>query len=175
MCKSFSHSPQKLTFHMTGNQQEIVITFCSYVGVSYQKTPNCLPSLFFFSRYLSKAETTVDFLNICAGKCHLSSDLAISIRNHRFEQTLPSHRHGLGRAHFSWARCYMGRCFGLPEPQGTLPARSYFNQGIISQPRGSKSPQSSAVTPYMPLKPGRTLSFWQCPNHDQNKAVQAAQ
>lgn len=75
MCKSFSHSPQKLTFHMTGNQQEIVITFCSYVGVSYQKTPNCLPSLFFFSRYLSKAETTVDFLNICAGKCHLSHQI----------------------------------------------------------------------------------------------------
>lgn len=150
MCKSFSHSPQKLTFHMTGNQQEIVITFCSYVGVSYQKTPNCLPSLFFFSRYLSKAETTVDFMNISAGKCHLSSDLAISIRNHRFEQTLPSHRHGLGRSGFSWAGCYMGRCFGLPEPQGTLPARSYFNQGLFHNPEALKVPKAVQSRPTCP-------------------------
>lgn len=103
------------------------------------------------------------------------SDLTISIRSYKSEQTLPSHSQGLSRALFFGAGCSMGRCFGLPEPQGTLSARSYFNQELFYNPKALKVPRGSAVTPCMPLKPGTTLSFWQCPNHDQNKAVQAAQ
>lgn len=174
MGKSFSYSPQKLNFSQDRKSSNRVITFCSYVEVSYQKTPNCFVSLFFFFQIPFQGRDN----------CRFSEHLCWKTLPHQiwpFPQEvtslnkLPSHSPGFSRALFSGAGCSKGRCFGLPEPEGTLSARSYFNQGIILQPKGSKSPQSSAVTPCMPLKPGRALSFWQCPNHDQNKAVQAAQ
>ena len=123
--------------------------------MSYQKIPNSLPSLC-FAVIPSRQRQRWIFQTLQSENS--TSDPAITVRSHKFEVTLPSHRHGPSRALFSWAGYSMGRYSGLSEPQATLWGRFCFNQGLLHNSKALKAPK--AVQTSCPVCPQSQEQPW---------------